>query len=308
MKRLQSSAAIVLLAVAITISLVAKPLIAGTAITPRSDPSPVQVFVSKRQEGPHVRYRYRVVNGSPFPITSVWIGCEWIEHPLSATFTLTSYPVGLDADNDPPLPRTSVTTPKGWAGDVIGMEEDTLCTMKWEIVDTTGAERFLRPPTHELRADTLRQLLGGETLTGLSILVPQADASYDSGGHWSVIFDSNEMGTCHGRIEPEGAALAPSNVDVHAGIAIEPGPEPGTVKLCIDVTARGQLTLEIFDADGTLLRAMTSGIVEPGRTFVIWDGAEGDGVAQTRKAPAGTYFARVTTPTTQRFARIEYSP
>jgi hypothetical protein len=106
-------------------------------------------------------YRYTVVNGSTFPLTTLMVGFdEYYGVPK-----LASEPVGWDGDSCPP---TSYQTPPGWTFTVEPTEEDSLIDVKWVIDGQTGA------------------IPGGRTLEGFAVLVAQADSTYDRGGMWTA--------------------------------------------------------------------------------------------------------------------------
>ncbi len=68
-----------------------------------------------------------------------------------------------------------------------------------------------------------------------------------------------------------------------------PNPFPGLTQFGIQTAQEGELTLEIFDAAGRLVRTLASGetITAGSRTFA-WDGVSASGAA----SPSGNYFVR----------------
>jgi expansin (peptidoglycan-binding protein) len=127
----------------------------------QAPPLSVQVFVTKAPVTGGVMYRYTVANGSAFPITALLVGFdEYYGVPK-----LASEPVGWDGDS---LPRSSYGAPSGWAFMVEPTEEDSLIDVKWVIEAQTGG------------------IPGGQTVGGFTVVVAQADSTYDRGGMWTT--------------------------------------------------------------------------------------------------------------------------
>jgi hypothetical protein len=133
------------------VDLEAAPKYSGTLIAD-TERSPVQVLVTKKERPNGVEYRYRVVNGSTYPITSLWVGVD--EHCASSGEILIS-------DEFPP---TGIA-PGGWTFDPIPTEEDSMGSIRWEIDNQSD------------------ELPGGRELNGLSVTLPAEDPIYET-GHW----------------------------------------------------------------------------------------------------------------------------
>jgi hypothetical protein len=75
-----------------------------------------------------------------------------------------------------------------------------------------------------------------------------------------------------------------------------PNPFNPTTEVRFDLSRRGPVRLEVFDAAGRLVRVLVHGETEPGRHRAVWNGMDASG----NHAPSGVYFSRlVTSETTQ---------
>jgi hypothetical protein len=72
-------------------------------------------------------------------------------------------------------------------------------------------------------------------------------------------------------------------------VPASPNPFAGDTRFDVDVARAGELTVEIYDATGRLVRAIASATpVSPGTRSFSWDGTNTSGTA----SPSGTYFLR----------------
>jgi hypothetical protein len=236
------------------------------------------VRVGKTLEAGGVRYSYHVANGGAFPIVSVVIGFDYVHDEPG----LMKSPVGWLGDGVPP---TSVTIPTGWEFNVIPMEEHDTFSIEWSI-DTTLAMR--------------RSVLGGESLGGFSILVPEEDANYEQ-GRWTVYLDAGEEPAYYASLVPDASvAVAPSSMFNREGIRLSPNPGKGAVRIECGATAHGRPFVDIFDGRGRRVRSLSPSLGDSGSIVAIWDGRTNGGDV----APAGTYFVRVKFVGGQRFAKL----
>jgi len=90
------------------------------------DVPPVQVLVSKNTKPGAVTYRYRVINGSAFEITSLLIGFNYFTNSPELRLA----PLGWDGDR---VPSTSARSPARWQFAVIQTEDDSLVNLAWEV-------------------------------------------------------------------------------------------------------------------------------------------------------------------------------
>lgn len=70
-----------------------------------------------------------------------------------------------------------------------------------------------------------------------------------------------------------------------------PNPFNSTTTIVFELSRTEQVRLEIFTADGVLLRTLTDGVRNAGPVSLTWDGADAWGVA----VPSGVYFYRLVT-------------
>jgi len=78
----------------------------------------------------------------------------------------------------------------------------------------------------------------------------------------------------------------------------------GDTVLLVDLDAESPARLELFDLTGRKVRTLADRTLSAGANLLPWDGREESGVKATR----GVYFARLTTPGTQRTVRLFYAP
>jgi len=69
-----------------------------------------------------------------------------------------------------------------------------------------------------------------------------------------------------------------------------PNPFSSFTTIPLEISRRGQVTLEILDIRGLLVKTLVSQIIEPGYSTIQWDGTDAHG----NKLPWGIYFFRVT--------------
>ena len=234
---------------------------------------PVQVLVRKAAQPGRVVYRYRVINGSAFPITSVLVGFDYLH----------SQPELRMFDND--IPAGNATTPNGWHFDIQPTEEDSLGNLIWEVDDPNGG------------------LGGGQQLVGFAIALPAEEAKYEN-GHWTVYLNTAAQTYYSAALVPETGQVAvpPSSVEASAGVRLKPNPSRGVVDISFDVAFAGVTTVSIYDVRGRMVKDLMSKALPQGESHVTWDGTNKQGARE----PAGTYFVRIKTPSMERFARISW--
>lgn len=236
---------------------------------------PVQVLVRRDIEPGQVRYNYRVINGSAFLITSLVIGYDYVrgapELPIG--------PVGL---SDAGLPDSSTTSPSNWSFSIVEAEEDSLVQFEWKADTTADA------------------IAGGAALGGFSVVLPQESAMNEA-GHWTVYLNSTEEVHYSWALEVEGMSwVPPSSVNAHTGVRLSPNPMRSTVRIDFEMPTTGVVSVWVFDAEGRAVKELVRQKLDAGPRSAVWDGRDAAG----QLMPAGTYFVRIKTPTTQRFARI----
>ncbi len=100
----------------------------------------------------------------------------------------------------------------------------------------------------------------------------------DNSGTWRLtIYDPNVVGVGDGSI-PADLALAAS-----------PNPARADATLSYALPKDGEVSIEVFDLQGRLVRSLVSGHQPAGRHSVRWDGRDGAG----QSPPAGVYLARI---------------
>jgi hypothetical protein len=239
-------------------------------------PPPVQVQVSKRVLlNGQVRYEYRVINGSAFPITLLAIGEDYFQ----GSSELPVFPVGFSESG---VPSSSVTSPPGWTFRPIGGEEDSLGELEWEIDSQSHT------------------VAGGSTLAGFSSRMPQACPPCEY-GHWTVFLNSAEESFYSWTLEPRAAAPAPlASVFGRNEIHVNPSPMRETVRIEFNAPTGGEVSVRIFDSEGRGVKDLVGEKAEAGKVTAFWDGRDHSGSL----TPAGIYFVRIRTPVTERFARF----
>ena len=83
-----------------------------------------------------------------------------------------------------------------------------------------------------------------------------------------------------------GAAAPPAQP---LGLRAAPNPSRGRIELVTTVTREDEATLQIFDLQGRLVRAVFAGRLSPGSHSFAWDARSDDG----EPVAAGTYFGRL---------------
>jgi flagellar hook capping protein FlgD len=245
----------------------------------QTEVAPIQVLVTKLTPQPgRVEYHYTVTNGSAFPVHTLLVG--WDE--FYGGPTLAAYPTGWDGDT---IPSTSYQAPPGWKFEVQPMEEESLITVKW------------------VRTQQGKAIMGGESAGGFTVVVPQADPTYESGGLWTTYMMGEE--SFWGAIQSSGVTSVPvSSIFARSNLKVSPNPAGGTVAIQFAMPATGKVTVDIFDVAGRRVRRVVDEQRTVGISSASWDGKNDSGKA----VGSGVYFVRVKTPSTQRFARITWLP
>jgi hypothetical protein len=249
----------------------------------KTEPPPVQVLVTKVPQTGRVVYRYCLVNGSAFPITSLWVGCHGLLSPELPMF-------------DDAVPSGEETSPRGWHFDVVPTEEDSVGSIEWEIDEQKD------------------ELQGGGKLEGFSVPLPAEDSNYEQ-GHWTVILDGASRTEYSGDLEPDaGNSAPPSSLFGQSEVSVTPSSARGPITISFPAPARGHATITLFDIHGRRVACALEQRVSSGRISAIWDGRDASGAT----AAPGTYFFCIETwmivaaprptdlPTTERFARITW--
>ena len=234
---------------------------------------PVQVLVSKTTQPGRVTYRYRVVNGSAFPITSLLIGFEYFHNQPEIRMFNTD---ALPADT---------TSPPGWHFDTQPTEEDSLGNILWEVNDPSNG------------------IVGGAQLLGFSIARPTEETTFET-GHWTVYINSAAQSYYSDSLleESPGVSVPPSSISGANGIRLKPNPARVSVAISFQVPVAGPTSVTIFDVRGRAVREVLKRELHAGVNSVTWDGHSTAGAV----VQAGTYFVRIKTPTTERFARLTW--
>jgi len=157
---------------------------AGPTGTAHATPeTPVHVLVSKDTKPGAVTYRYRVVNGSPFEITTLLVGSDSDSTDSYGRPELRLAPIGWNGDS---VPSTGARSPARWHFMVIQTEDDSLVNLEWQV-------------------DTLATgILGGAAESRFEVTLPREDPQY-AGGHWVVFLNSGSRISYAGRMEPVAA-------------------------------------------------------------------------------------------------------
>lgn len=236
---------------------------------------PVQVLLYKETKPGAITYGYRVVNGSGFEVSTLLIGFDY----FTGSPELRVVPSGWDGSS---VPSTSFRAPSGWQFELTPTEDDSSFNVEWAVDSVTTG------------------LIGGNTLAGFEVTVPQADPRYES-GHWTVYLKSAEQSYFSGSIDASGTTGAPpSSVFGPNGVRVKPNPTHGGVTIEFASPSSGTCSIDILDAAGRSVRRMAVTAAQGGQQRAVWDGLDNGG---RRLAPA-SYFVWIRTPTTQRFARF----
>jgi len=252
--------------------------ISGAVIADTERP-PVQVLVTKKERANGVEYRYRVVNGSMYPITSVTIGEDDACAPSGELFVIDTFPPGTGK------------APAGWTFTPMRTEEDSMGFVQWEI-DSQSEE-----------------LPGGRELSSLSVTVPVEDPAFEH-GHWMATLNSGRRTTYVGTLEPGGdARVPPSSV---FGSDVQLMPQNGKLSITFPVPAAGFTHMSLLDSKGRGVATIFSRPLPAGDNTFIWDGmstplGEGSNVPN-RNIPSGNYVLHIETPISERFVRFKWSP
>jgi len=237
---------------------------------------PVQLVVTKLIPQPgQIMYRYNVVNGSAFPITAITIGYNYFLTKPELRFA----PIGWDGSAVPP---SSVQSPPGWVFSLIQTDDDSLVSIRWTAANQ---QEFIK---------------GGKSLAGFSVLLTDADSLYEL-GHWTSYLSTSAQTPFSAALQPSGVtAVPPSSVEAHAGVLVGPNPARTSVSIQYEVPVKGTTIVEVFDAGGRRVRELLNEMRPAGTSSLRWDGKDTAG----KTVGAGTYFLRIRTPATLRFARV----
>lgn len=237
---------------------------------------PVQVFVAKRLVGARIEYRYRVANGSAFPISDLLVGYS----DQYATSELKEPPGGWDVAV---IPESTYASPTGWQLHFTVVEGESLGHIQWFVTDSSQV------------------VLGGQSLSGFTVNLPRIDSNYES-GHWTALTTSTEERIFTGSIEPDPTTAVGegTSLDRDTGIKVTPVPSSRTVRLSFVLPQGTPYEVTIYDVRGRLVRRVERGKAVGTSLSVPWDAKDFTG----RPVASGMYFARVKIPQGQRFARI----
>jgi hypothetical protein len=104
---------------------------------------------------------------------------------------------------------------------------------------------------------------------------------------------------------PHTAVPDPSDRPRAALVRLAPNPARPPARVRYDVPAGGaEISLEIFDPQGRLVRTLVAGRVAGGRHEISWEGKDETG----RRAPAGVYLCRLRAAGVERTARLTLAP
>jgi hypothetical protein len=237
--------------------------------------TPVQVLVSKRVLGPgRVTYRYRVVNGNPFPIARVTLGYD----EFYGVNELSYVPLGWEIDE---APASGSQSPPGWAFHLVPTEEDSLFMIEWEAESASAALR------------------GGTSLDGFSVTVGGEDNAYER-GHWAIITAGGDDYYPHTWfILPDGKTkLHPSSIQAQADVRVRAVGD--SIGIGFDTVDGARVTVRVYDASGKSVRILNSAYMTAGPHELVWDGRDDAGV----EVPIGEHFVRIWVPQGLRQARV----
>jgi len=247
--------------------------------TPQTEIAPIQVLVTKLiPQAGRVEYHYTVTNGSAFPVHTLVVGFD----QYYGVPKLSGEPIGWDGDT---IPSSSYQAPPGWNFEIQPTEEESLMAVKW-VVSKKG-----------------RAIMGGESAGGFAVVLGQADQAYDNGGLWTAYV----MGESPfwGALQPSGVTSVPiSSIYAQSDLRVRPNPASGSIEIQFAMPTSGMAKVDIFDVAGRRVKRIVDERRAPGNSTASWDGRDNSG----KRVASGTYFVRVKTPTTQRFARITWLP
>jgi len=117
-------------------------------------------------------------------------------------------------------------------------------------------------------------------------------------GEWNVVLDPENWLLD----EHETATISPQGLP----LAVLPNPSNSGFDLVATLagTAPAPVALQVFDAQGRLVRGLDLGTQNPGLVSVRWDGTRDDG----RRAPAGVYFGQLRLGSERAVARLVLLP
>jgi len=239
---------------------------------------PVQIYVTKQFSSSNVRYRYRVANGSAFPIKRVTIGYDRSADEAQ----LSALPAGWSEQNG--TPPGSFVAPQGWSFETTPSEEDTVGLIDWV--------------TH----DNARAIVAGQSVSGFEVVVPRLDPGYEL-GKWTVYLMSPDTPYYTGTLEYENptAVAGGTSLERDNGIRTAPNPSARGGHIIFSVSRGIRYDVDVFDVRGSLIRKLKNGTGTGSAVGVDWDGRTSSG----EKAASGVYFVRVKSGNgEQRFARV----
>jgi hypothetical protein len=241
----------------------------------REEPAPVYIVATRTDLGGNeVKYSYEVTNGSAIPVTAISIGHARLH---VASNQLTVLPTGATVDSVPP---SSYTSPAGWTFMVEGTEGDPKVYLEWE----SGGSSY--------------DLLGGHSLAGFSVNVPQADSLYETGWWTAWLGDG---GTYEGMLQDSlPVSVPPSSIEAHEGVIVTPSPGRMATEIRFYSPASAPGTVDVFDAQGRLVRRLFEGVVKSGWNDLEWKGDDETGATVS----TGTYFLKIVAGPRLRFARV----
>ena len=254
----------------------AAPVVAQNAAN-LSASVPVQIYVHKQLSGSNIRYRYRVANGSAFPVKALAIGYDRSLYEAQ----LTVLPAGWTEGSG--TPPSSVAVPAGWSFETIPTEEDGVGHVQW------------------ITTDDSRAILGGQSVTGFEVIIPQADSGYET-GKWTVYINSGDTPFYSGSLlyANPTAVEGATSLDRDLGIRAIPNPASHGGRIEFSVAKRTPYEVAVFDIHGKLVRVVKSGAGEGSVISLLWDGTD----TQGKKVASGVYFVRVRSGNDQRFTRL----
>jgi hypothetical protein len=198
---------------------------------------------------------------------------------------------GHSVDNIPPPGPNSVT----------GSISSGFATFFWPAVSVPDLDHYAvyrgAEPTPPLDA---AHRIGTTTLTGYNdspgyfahYLVTAVDAHGNEGSATAFV-PTNTTGV-DGR--PTPGALTVGNPT--------PSPMASRMAMSLGLPRDMNLTVDVVDAQGRLLRRLNDGVAAAGWVTVSWDARD----AQGRQAPAGIYFVLIRTPMGERIRRVALLP
>jgi predicted outer membrane repeat protein len=84
-------------------------------------------------------------------------------------------------------------------------------------------------------------------------------------------------------------------------VSATPNPSPGSARIECDIPVGvGSVRVVIYDPTGRCVRVLSDGPAQPGRSSMVWNGADDAG----RPAASGVYFCRVTAGSEEASAKI----